>query len=84
MEWLNGEWLIGSIQAAGQEALPLQFKKSAKITIKDGKADVSGLPLLGFDDFSFRIDPTVTHKHIDVTFLAGALSACARTQSWPV
>lgn len=69
--WLEGEWKVADVEAAGKSIFADDDLADARIIFKDGKAEVKGFEVLFVRDFSFTIDPTKRPKEIDVKFLAG-------------
>jgi RNA polymerase sigma factor (sigma-70 family) len=71
LKWLAGEWKVAFVEVAGMSAFPNADISDARITFKDGKAEVKDFRLLSFGNFSLKLDPTSQPKEIDVTFLEG-------------
>jgi uncharacterized protein (TIGR03067 family) len=59
------------VEAAGKSFFNGEDLSDARVTFKDGKAEVKGFEVLFVRDFAFTIDPTRRPKEIDVRMLAG-------------
>jgi RNA polymerase sigma factor (sigma-70 family) len=74
-KWLSGEWRIAFVEAEGKTAFPEGLPDTARITFKDGKAEVTGgFKFLFVRNFAFKLDPTTNPKEIDVTFTEGPMA----------
>jgi RNA polymerase sigma factor (sigma-70 family) len=70
---LAGAWTVRHVETNGKPLLDGDDLKGAQITFEGARAEVKGLRVSFFGDFSFRLDPAKTPKEIDVTLLDGAM-----------
>lgn len=70
---LDGAWAVRHVETGGEAVVNHRDLAEARITFKGDKATVTGLKVLFFGDFTFKLDPTQKPKTIDATFLGGEM-----------
>lgn len=70
---LDGAWSVRHVETGGEAVVNHRDLAEARITFQGDRATVTGLKVLFFGDFTFKLDPAQKPKSIDVTFLGGEM-----------